>query len=432
MTEILPIKAWRYHPRLNNQIEELTSPLFDVVSSKQREALYQNQNNSIHLSVPKGEHPAHAASATLDRWKKEQVIVQDRLPGIYVYYQYFRLPGEEEEHCRKGFICHIKAYDWEEKRILRHEDTIAKAVDDRKELLAHTAIQSSPTHGLYNDPEFLLEKFLDEAVSDPLYDIEDYQGVREVLGVIHDAKIISKFCTLMSEQSIVLADGHHRLEGAIAYRREQMAINPAHTGQEGYNYHMMYLTNAAAKGLKILPTHRLINGLAEKEEVLIRKISEYFLVKEVVDPQEIGELILNKQWAFGLVFKNSAYKIRLKPEMIKGMPGVVPEVIQNLDLEVLHYFLIEKVLGIPRKEQRYSNHIEYERNLSRCHQQVASGQADFAVITKGVTMREVMEVVHNGNVMPQKSTYFYPKALSGLLFASISEEDFGFPYEAFS
>lgn len=134
----------------------------------------------------------------------------------------------------------------------------------------------------------------------------------------------------------------------------------------------------------------------------------------------------------GLVFKNSAYKIRLKPEMIKGMPGVVPEVIQNLDLEVLHYFLIEKVLGIPRKEQRYSNHIEYERNLSRCHQQVASGQADFAVITKGVTMKEVMEVVHTGNVMPQKSTYFYPKALSGLLFASIAEEDFGFPYEAFS
>src|SRR5690606_6342890 len=193
---------------------------------------------------------------------------------------YFRLPGEDEEYCRKGFICHIKAHDWEEKRILRHEDTIAKAVDDRKELLAHTAIQSSPTHGLYNDPEFLLEKFMDEALSDPLYDIEDYQGVREVLGVIHDAQIISRFCALIREKTIVLADGHHRLEGAIAYRRHQIAENPSHTGQEGYNYHMMYLTNAAAKGLKILPTHRLINGISEKEEVFIQKISEYFFVKE--------------------------------------------------------------------------------------------------------------------------------------------------------
>lgn len=431
MTEILPIKAWRYHPRLSMQIEDLTSPLFDVVSEKQREALYQNENNSIHLSVPKGDHPASIAGATLDRWKKEQVIVQDRLPGIYVYYQYFRLPGEDEEYCRKGFICHIKAYDWDEKRILRHEDTIANAVDDRKELLAHTAIQSSPTHGLYNDPDFLLEKFMDEAVSDPLYDIEDYQGVREVLGVIQDAQIISRFCALIRERTIVLADGHHRLEGAIAYRRQQMAKNPSHTGQEGYNYHMMYLTNAAAKGLKILPTHRLINGITEKEEVFIQKISEYFFVKEVVDPQEIGELILNKQWAFGLVFKNSAYKIRLKPEKIKDMPPSVPDVVKNLDLEVLHYFLIEKILGIARHEQRLSNHIEYERNLSRCQQKVTTGEVDFAVVTRGVTMREVMDVVQNGYVMPQKSTYFYPKALSGLLFASIAEEEFKFPYEAF-
>lgn len=431
MTEILPIKAWRYHSRLNSQIEELTSPLFDVVSSKQREALYQNQNNSIHLSVPKGLQPALTARITLDRWKKEQVIVQDRLPGIYVYYQYFRLPGDEEEYCRKGFICHIKAYDWKEKCILRHEDTIAKAVDDRKELLAQTGIQSSPTHGLYQDPNFLLEKYMDEAVSDPLYDIEDYQGVREVLGVIHDAKIISKFCSLIRDQRIVLADGHHRLEGAIAYKQQQQALNPSHTGREGYNYHMMYLTNAAAKGLKILPTHRLIRGLQQDEKSLILKLTEDFLVKDVADPQDIGELILHKEWAFGLVFKNSAYKIRLKPEKIHQMPAQVPDAIQKLDVEVLHYFLIERGLGIPREAQRFSAHIEYERNLSRCHQQVASGEADCAVLTKGVTMKEVMEVVQSGHVMPQKSTYFYPKALSGLLFASIAEEDFQFPYEAF-
>jgi uncharacterized protein (DUF1015 family) len=431
MTEILPIKGWRYHPRLHDLIEELTSPLFDVVSSKQREALYENKNNSIHLSVPKGKQPAVTARATLDRWKKEQVIVQDRLPGIYVYYQYFRLPGEEEEYCRKGFVCHIKAYDWEERRILRHEDTIANAVDDRKELLAQTGIQSSPTHGLYNDPEFILEKIMDEAVSDPLYDIEDYQGVREVLGVIHDAKIISKFCALIRDQRIVLADGHHRLEGAIAYRHQQQALNPSHTGQEGYNYHMMYLTNAAAKGLKILPTHRLIRGLNREEKTLISKLAEDFFVKEVADPQDIGELILHKEWAFGLVFKNSAYKIRLKPDKIHQMSAQVPDVIKKLDVEVLHYFLIERGLGIPRDAQRFSSYIEYERNLSRCHQQVASGEADFAVITKGVSMKEVMEVVRSGHVMPQKSTYFYPKALSGLLFASIAEEDFRFPYEAF-
>src|SRR5690554_7223881 len=153
MTEILPIKAWRYHPGLSAQIEELTSPLFDVVSPKQREALYKNENNSIHLSVPKGPNPAFSARETLDRWKKNGVIVQDKLPGIYVYYQYFRLSGEDEEYCRKGFICHIKAYDWEEKAVLRHEDTIEKAVNDRTGLLNHTEFQTSPTHGLHDRSE---------------------------------------------------------------------------------------------------------------------------------------------------------------------------------------------------------------------------------------------------------------------------------------
>lgn len=431
MTEILPIKAWRYHPNLSSQIEELSSPLFDVVSARQREALYKNDKNSIHLSVPKGDNPAISAKKTLERWKKQNVIVQDRLPGIYVYYQYFRLSEEENEYCRKGFVCHIKSYDWDDKKVLRHEDTIAQAVNDRTEILDQTAFQTSPTHGLYDDPECLLEKYMDEAISDPLYDIEDYQGVREVLGVIHDVKIISQFCALIKEKTIVLADGHHRYEGAIAYRKQRTASNPNHTGREGYNYHMMYLTNAKAKGLKILPTHRLFHDTGMTQETVIEKISPFFYVKEVMDPQEIGDLILNKQGAFGLVFKEVAFKIRLKPESFREFPGDIPEVIKNLDLEILHYFFIEKALGIPRNKQRYSSHIEYERNLNRCHYKVASGESEFAVVTKGVSMREVMDVAQSGNIMPQKSTYFYPKAVSGLLFASIAEDEFKFPYEMF-
>ena len=431
MTQILPIKAWRYNPLLNAQIEELTSPLFDVVSPKQREALYKNENNSIHLSVPRGNVPAAEAKRTLEKWKKERVILQDKIPGIYVYYQYFTLSGEEEEFCRKGFICQIKAYDWDERKVIRHENTIAKAVNERIDLLRDTAFQTSPTHGLYHDPEFLLEKYMDEAISDPLYDIEDYQGVREVLGVIHDAKIISKFCHLIRDKNIVLADGHHRYEGAIAYRKQQREINPSPTDEEGYNYHMMYLTNTAAKGIKILPTHRLFQGISLSQSELMEKLSSHFIIREVADPQEIGEMILHKRWAFGLIFKNDAYKIRLKPEKIEELPPDIPTEVKQLDLEVLHYFFIEKVLGIPRAEQRFSNAIDYERNLSRCHYKVAAGEADFAVITKGVTMKEVMEVAESGHMMPQKSTYFYPKAISGLVFASIAEEEFRFPHKMF-
>ena len=431
MTEILPIKAWRYNPQLKPQIEELTSPLFDVVSTKQRESLYKNNYNSIHLVLPEGKNHAKDAKRILDSWKKEGVILQDIIPGIYVYYQRFSIPDKNREYCRKGFICHVKVEDWDKKVVIRHENTIAHAVQDRLEILRDTCFQPSPTHGLYDDPEFLLEKYMDESVSDPLYDFEDYQGVRHTLGVIHDVKIIRQFHQSIRDKPIILADGHHRYEGAVAYRKEREAGNPHHNGHEMYNYHMMYLTNACSKGLKILPTHRLFHNLHLTENSIIDKLSTCFTIKVVADPQEIGELIINKPWAFGLVFKNSAYKIRLKPGCMQLADRPLPHVVQKLDLEVLHYFFIEKVLGIPREKQRFSDNITYERNINRCHYKVSSGEADFAIITRGVTMKEVMEVAASGYTMPQKSTFFYPKAISGLVFGSIEADEVEFPYEMF-
>ncbi|MCH7400967.1 DUF1015 domain-containing protein [Belliella kenyensis] len=431
MAEILPIKAFRYHEKYKYLMEELTSPLFDVVSTKQREALYANPINSIHLSVPQGPKPAQRAKQLMDKWKREEVLVQDHEPGIYVYYQYFRMPGQEGETCRKGFITQIKAYDWEEGVVLRHENTIAKSVNDRVELLRHTKFQSSATHGLYEDDAHTLESYMDQAITNPLYDIEDYQGVREVLGVIRDKETISKFVKLLSEKQVILADGHHRYEGAIAFRKEMMASNPSHTGAEAYNFHMMYLTNASDKNLKILPTHRVFTGIDLSSKELLEKIKAYFIIRQLNDVDEIEELILHKKWAFGLMLGDEAYKIRLKPECIHELPSSIPEVLHDVDLIVLHFFLIEKVLGIPMAEQRYSDEINYERNLRKCLAKVVSKEASFAIITKDIAMRQVLEVCKSGHTMPQKSTYFYPKTLSGLLFASIEEEEFKFSYDLF-
>ena len=172
MAEIIPFRAWRYNQQLTSEIDSLTSPLFDVVSDKQRQTLYKNPLNSIHLSVPLGAKPAIVAASTLDLWKKDGILVPYPLPSIYVYYQYFTLPGSAREYCRKGFISHIRAYDWEENVILRHENTIPQAVNDRIELLEKTMLHASATHGLYSDPDFALETYMDEAISHPLYETE--------------------------------------------------------------------------------------------------------------------------------------------------------------------------------------------------------------------------------------------------------------------
>jgi uncharacterized protein (DUF1015 family) len=428
MAEIKPIKAWRYNDSLAKKIDNLTSPLFDVVSEKQRKSLYQNPLNSIHLSVPQGPDASATAALLLQQWKKEGVIVQDKLPAIYVYYQYFKLSGSTKEYCRKGFISHIRTYDWNENVILRHENTIPKSVNDRIELLDKTELHVSPTHGLYMDESFALEKFMDEAISSPVYECEDYQGVRDVLGVIHDAHVIQKFIDFMKDKSIILADGHHRYEGSLFYKKRRTDENPYHTGTEGYNFHLMYLTNTEADDLRILPTHRLIKGVQDFDENhIVEKLHEDFIVKEIEDADTINEIIVGKKWAFGILFKDRTIKVRLKPEALSKMKWQFPDEIKELDLTVLHYFIIEKILGIPGSDQRKSENIYFDRSFSECLTKVIKGESQMAIITQDISIEDVKKVCHSGYTMPQKSTYFYPKVICGFLFSSIKENEFKSP-----
>lgn len=428
MAEILPIRAWRYNPVLFPSIEELTSPLFDVVSEKQLRILYQNPHNSIHISLPGGENPAANAAHLLESWKQEKILLQDKLPAIYVYYQYFTFPGSDKEFCRKGFICNIKAYEWKDEIILRHENTIPRSVNDRLELLDKTYLNGSATHGLYTDAKFELEKYMDESMLNPVYETEDYQGVRDVMSIIHDAEVIKHFMKVLDDKQVILADGHHRYEGSLQYRQQQMKANPNHSGREGYNYHMMYLTNTEADDLRILPTHRVVKGLKEFDEAtLLRKLEPYFFIKPLDNPYDVNTIILGKQWAFGLLLKENTYKIRLRPEVFSQLHWKMPEEVKQLDLTVLHYFIIEKALGIPGKDQRKSEVIEFERNFASCLAMVLRDEAQFAIIIKDISMEDVKKVCYSGYTMPQKSTYFYPKVICGYLFSSIKDDEFKIP-----
>jgi uncharacterized protein (DUF1015 family) len=430
MAEILPFRAWRYNQELSGNIDDLTSPLFDVVSEKQRKALYQNPLNSIHLSVPHPPNAADRAANLLEEWKTKRHYSTGcpsgdlRLLSILQTRQAF----SEAIVYAKGFICHVRAYDWSDNVILRHESTIPKAVNDRIELLEKTEFQASPTHGLYTDPEFSLEKYMDEAIRNPIYETEDYQGVRDVLAVIHDAKVIRQFLDLIEAKTIILADGHHRYEGSLFFKHEKLKSTPHATGKEGFNYHLMYLTNTEADDLRILPTHRLVKNLAGFDEAMIlKKLEADFIIKPVEDSDTINEIIAGKTWAFGLIFKDNAYKIRLKPEAIDTMTWHFPDEIKRLDLTVMHYFVIEKALGIPGRDQRKNENIEFDRSFSDCLKRVVQGDAQLAIITNEVTIDEVKKVCSSGYTMPQKSTYFFPKVICGFLFSSIKEEEFKEP-----
>lgn len=420
MAEIRPFRAWRYNPALLKNIGELTSPLFDVATVREREELYGNPLNSIHLSIPRGDQPAKSAATVFNEWQQKNYIVQDEQAGIYVYYQYFSLPADPRAYCRKGFICKIRVYDWHENVILRHENIMDGAVDAQLDLLLETGLNASPTHGLYTDAAFELESYMDECMRNPVRETEDYQGVRDVMGIIRDPGIISKFIEKLRNKQVILADGHHRYAGSLAYMKQQMMNNANHTGKEGYNYHLMWLTNTEANDIRILPTHRLINKLEPFDETaIIKKFEKNFKIKPASEPGNIHEIIVGKPWTFGIIFKENAYVARLLPEAFPSLKWNFPDEVKRLDLTVAHYFIIEDILGIPGRKQSASQCIEYERNFTRCVTQVIKEQAQMAIITNDLTIEDVKKVCNCGCTMPPKSTFFYPKAVCGFLYCSL-------------
>ena len=269
---------------------------------------------------------------------------------------------------------------------------------------------------------------MDDAISNPIYASEDYQGVRDVLAIIHDARIIRRIIEFMRTQKVILADGHHRYEGSLILKHKMQQANPQDTGNEGYHFHLMFLSNTEGDDIRIMPTHRLIQNIPDfTEEKVLRKLAPYFSIKPVDEPDTLYELILGKPWTFGLLFRDNAFKIRLLPEAFQDFHWPFPDEIKKLDLTVMHYFVIEKALGIPGKDQRQSEYIGFDRSFSDCMTKVMQGDAQMAVITQEVSIDEVKKVCSSGYMMPQKSTYFYPKVICGFLFSSIRPDEFETP-----
>ncbi|MDE0470541.1 MAG: DUF1015 domain-containing protein [Ekhidna sp.] len=430
MAEIKPLRAWRYNKDLQKDLGSLVSPLFDVVSEKQRRYLYENEYNSIHISVPDNENTSLAVSRKVIEWKSRGILRQDALPSIYVYYQYFTLPGSSKEFIRKGFIANLKVYDWDENVVFRHESTMPFSVENRIDVLDKTQMNASPTHGLFADSSSEIEFHLDKAIEYPLCETDDYQGVRDVFGVIQDAKIINRIIEIIKDKQIILADGHHRYEASLRYKKKKEKENPDHNGTEGYNYHLMYFTNTESDDLKILPTHRLLSGLEGfSEQHLLNKIEKYFFIQATDEATNINEVILSKEWAFGLLVGENAYEIRLKPELIDTISWNFPQYIKRIDLTVLHYFIIEKCVGILGESQKGSKKISFERNFAKCLQKVTSGESQCAIITKDIAIDTIKKVCYSGYTLPQKSTYFYPKVICGFLFSSIKDDEFNSSFD---
>jgi len=436
MAEIFPFHAYRYNLERVKLAEVVTQPYDKITAAMQERYAASNPYNLI--AVEKG-RPSPKDSAAdnvytraekaLEQWIREGVIVRDSRPGVYVYFQDYAVPGTAERRTRKGFIALGRLEDYSAGVIFRHELTHTGPKADRLELLRHTRTHTGQLFMLYSDPQRRVDGLLNEIAERSHADeAEDEYGVAHRLWPVFDPQIIADIARAMASQKLVIADGHHRYETALAYRDECRAKSAGGGRNAPYEKSMMTFFNSQAEGLLILPTHRLVANLPSFDRDSFRNgISAWFDMEDYAFGSQAARAAAFERFrralaasgesgrAFGMYAGGSFTLLRLRrgADLQKLMPGLSAAQ-RKLDVVLLHRVLLEDGLGITPAAVTAEQNISYEREMGTALNAVDRKRAQLCFLLNPVGVNQVMEIALAGEVLPQKSTDFYPKLLSGL------------------
>ena len=435
MARIYPFRAWRYNPS-EVRLEDVVTQPYDKISPAMQQAYYQRSPFNlvrIILGLPelfdaeRGENVYTRAARDFRSWREQGVLIQEKTPCIFAYAQRFKVPGTETVKERRGFIALGKLHDYAEKVVFRHEQTLAKPMSDRLNLLRATHAHFGQIFMLYSDPAGSIEKILYEGNGPAEAEVTDEFGVLHRLWKIGDPAAIRLLTTVMDDKKLIIADGHHRYETALNYSREYAAASPAKAEsstsqlpQPAYPEAavMMTFVNMDSDGLVILPTHRVVHGLPHFDPVAFAiAAQEFFTVEplETADAAASIELLGREQGtAFIAATAAGALLLRSKPEAVAAALAGMPERQRQLDLSQLHSIVLDRLLGLGAEKVREQSNIRYLRDAGEAMDQVRRGEANVAFLTNPVSIEQLREVAFAGDVMPQKSTDFFPKLLSGL------------------
>ena len=419
MAEIRAFKALRFDTEKAGAIEELVCPPYDIISEEQRqEYLYRNQNNIIRLELPKGDEPYKTAGEVLKKWLDSGVLKKDSEDAVYIYEEEFSINGIHAKF--KGCIVRVKIEEFSKGVVLPHEETLSKAKEDRFNLMKATNCNFSQIYSLYMDSEHKIVNRLDK-LSDckPEIELTDGDKVTHRLWIVTDKDEINAICSDFADKKLYIADGHHRYETALNYRNY---CRENGIGDGGEDYVMMMLVDMEHDGLVVLPTHRLVRDLEsfDKEKIL-NDCKEYFDVSEESDvsnaESKLKELYDEGKKAFAFYSGDKGYNLLvLKDEKVieKLLPNK-SKATQGLDVTVLHTLVLEKIFGIDAENMAKQINLTYTRLFDEAIESVDTGKAQCAFILNPTRVTEIRDVAAAGEKMPQKSTYFYPKLITGLV-----------------
>ncbi len=437
MAEIFPFHAWRYDPHRVRPADVVTQPYDKITPAMQERYLAASPCNFIRVEkgVPQpgdssDENVYTRAASTLDAWINEGVLLRDAAPGIYPYFQEYIVPGTNHRRTRKGFIALGRLEDYSAGVVFPHERTLPGPRADRLELLRRTRTQTGLLFLLYPDPERATDKIVNQAARrEPLVELTDENGVIHRLWALHDPEAVAALAAAMAAKKLLIADGHHRYETALAYRdecrRTAGAIDPNAPSEKA----MMALFNTEGEGLTILPTHRLVSGVGGFNfDEFRRRLAPQFdwYAYPFADAAERETALAEfrrdlesrgrARRAVGAYAGGGAFYLFLlknEADLERKLPDLTPAELR-LDVVLLHRVILERGLGITQKEVSGEKQVGYERELEAALAAVDTGRAQLALLLNPARIDQVADAAFAGRVLPEKSTDFYPKLLSGL------------------
>lgn len=438
MAEIAPLTPLRYDlSRLAGGLASVVAPPYDVIDAAQRaELAARHAHNIVQLILPDGEGDAKygRAAELLAGFRREGALTRDDAPAFYRYDQTFAPPGSEggKTITRRGFLGLVKLVDLDKGIVLPHERTLSGPKEDRLKLFRATRTNLSPGFMLYRDPARSLDAALENATALAAFDTPD--GVHHALAKIQDLAAMRAIVAHVATSSLLIADGHHRYETALRYSREVASAAGASASPAGeHQYFMVFFANGDDPNLVVFPTHRHVHSLARFDFDELRKgAADWFDVSalpggasaEVLTHElaQAGEKAPSLVACSGdgramLLSLRSGADLASHPIL-----GQRPEPLRRTDVALLHMGVLEPVLGITPEAQAAKTNIFYAQDAATSLRELRSGKGQVLFLMNATPVAQVREVAEAGEVMPQKSTFFYPKVLTGLCVHTLEPE----------
>jgi uncharacterized protein (DUF1015 family) len=445
MAELVPFRGIRYAASRGRALGELLAPPYDLISQEQRDDLLRRSpHNVVHLTLGEDRTGDTAqanrytrAGESFRAWQAEGVLRRDETPSLYPLEQTFWAP-DGRQLTRRGFMAAVRLHEFSEGVIVPHEKTLVAPKADRLAILKTVRANLSPLFGLYRDEAGATARALDLAcAAEPVAEADSDDGVHHRVWRAEEPAVVGALQALVKDQRIFIADGHHRYETALVYRRWLEQQTPGLPAHGGHHYILMFLCPMSDPGLVIYPTHRLVYGLKDLTLAgLLPRLARFFAVQPV---EESLMKPVGRAWAVSRLSEHAgkstsflmvtaedqrARILTLRDDAdLAGVPLPANKTLRDLDVTVLHAIVLEHLLGVSAEAQERGEHLSYVRDAGQAVNRVLSGEHQVGFLLNPTPMWQVEAVGDAGQTMPQKSTLFAPRLQSGLVLRSVDPQD---------